>query len=117
MRTALESFGRGHPPLAQRLTARALRLALDPAIPTSAAADALISLARGNPAALDRALRLLRARGATPPSCLASRAAASLGLAFDRAVEHPADMSAVRQVPDAKHEPRRVGFSQVSAWA
>jgi hypothetical protein len=111
-------FGRRHPPLAQRLTARALRLALDPAMPTGTAADALINLARGNPAALDRALHLLRVRGATPPSCLASRAAAALGLALDRVVEHPADMGEERQLPDAKHEPSRlVGFSQVSAWA
>jgi hypothetical protein len=82
-------------------------LALDSAVTTGAAADSLIGLARGNPAPLDRALRLLRARGAEPPSGLASRAADALGLALERAVEHAAHVGAPTELQGAEHRPPR----------
>ena len=91
--TALDHVGRVRPSLADRLAARALALALDPATSTQRAADALTSLARGNPVALERALRRVRARGADRPSPLIAGAADALRLALDRLAYPPLAVS------------------------
>jgi len=83
--TGFDWLGRRRHSLAQHLAARALVLALDPAVPPAAAADALIRLARGNAAPLDGALRLVRAR-AEPAGRLAAGADERLRLALDRVV-------------------------------
>lgn len=96
--TRLDQVGRARPSLADRLAARALALAVDPAIPAHAAADALIRLACANPGALERALRRVRARGADRPSRLATGAADALRLARDRVADQAAVVSAEQVV-------------------
>lgn len=81
--------GRRQPALPDRVAARALALAIDPTTPTETAAEALIRLARGNPVALDRALRRIALWGAERPSHLTAAAADALGLALGRLASAP----------------------------
>ena len=82
--TAVSELGRGQPSLADRLVARALALSVDPATSLDASTDALISLARGSRELLERALRLVRARGVDRPSRLTARAAELLHAALEK---------------------------------
>ena len=75
--------GRARPLLPERLAAQALGPAVDPAIPVRGAADTVASLARGDRAAVEAALRLVLARGTERPNRLVMGAADARRLALD----------------------------------
>src|SRR4051812_40542961 len=86
--SAVFELGRGQPSLADRLVARALALSVDPATPSDSAADALITLARGNRELLERAQRRVRARGVDRPSRLTAPAAELLQIALEHLIDN-----------------------------
>jgi len=78
------AWSRVRPTLDERVAARALGMALEPAAPPNLVADTLIRVARGDRGAVERALWRVRARVADHPSAIAVQAADILRVALDR---------------------------------